>query len=85
MPLPAQYDKLIDSQVADMKNVGPRPGGSITAALFIQRFINGLPWAHIDMASTAWKPSSTVADHPERRHRLRRAAARPAGGRFYEG
>ena len=64
MPMPAQYDKNIDSAVADMKNVGPRPGGSITAALFIQRFVNGLPWAHLDIASTAWKPNSTVATIP---------------------
>jgi leucyl aminopeptidase len=64
MPLPPQYDKLIDSAVADMKNVGPRHGGSITAALFIKRFVNGLPWAHLDIASTAWKPGSTVPTIP---------------------
>ncbi len=64
MPLPAQYDRLIDSAVADMKNVGPRPGGSITAALFIQRFVDKTPWAHLDIASTAWKPNSTVATIP---------------------
>ena len=64
MPLPSQYDKLIDSNVADVKNLGPRYGGSITAAMFIKRFTNGLPWAHIDMASTAWKPNSTVATIP---------------------
>ena len=80
MPLPDQYDKLIESQVADMKNIGPRYGGSITAAMFIKQFTNGLAWAHIDMASTAWRPNSTVRDHPERRERLRRAPARPAGG-----
>ena len=51
MPLPAQYDKNIDSMIADMKNTGGRPGGSITAALFIQRFVNGVPWAHLDIAS----------------------------------
>ena len=64
LPMPPQYDKHIDSAVADMKNVGPRYGGSITAALFIQRFVNGLPWAHLDIASTAWKPNSTVATIP---------------------
>jgi len=64
MPLPAQYDKNIDSAVADMKNVGPRYGGSIPAALFIQRFIKNTPWAHLDIASTAWKPNSTVATIP---------------------
>jgi len=64
MPLPPQYDKLIESHIADMKNVGPRQGGSITAAMFIKRFTNGLPWAHIDMASTAWKPNSSVPTIP---------------------
>ena len=62
MPLAEPFDRLIDSPIADMKNVGPREGGSITAAQFIQRFIeNGLKWAHIDMAGKAWsdKPSST--------------------------
>jgi leucyl aminopeptidase len=58
MPLPSQYEKNLESHVADMKNVGPRHGGSITAALFIKKFTNGLAWAHIDMASTAWKPAS---------------------------
>jgi leucyl aminopeptidase len=37
-----------------MKNVGGRPGGSITAAQFIQRFVQGRPWAHLDIAGTAW-------------------------------
>jgi leucyl aminopeptidase len=64
MPLPPQYDKLIESAVADMKNVGPRHGGSITAALFIQKFVNGLPWAHLDIAPTAFKPGSTVPTSP---------------------
>ncbi|HLZ76435.1 leucyl aminopeptidase, partial [Phenylobacterium sp.] len=47
MPLPQAYDKNIDSMIADMKNTGGRPGGSITAAMFIQRFVNGVPWAHL--------------------------------------
>ena len=64
MPLPPQYEKNIDSAVADMKNVGPRHGGSITAALFIQRFVKDTPWAHLDIASTAWKPNSTVPTIP---------------------
>ena len=64
MPLGAAYDKLIDSPIADMKNVGPREGGSITAAQFIQRFVNkGTPWAHLDIAGMAWsnKPGATWA------------------------
>jgi leucyl aminopeptidase len=62
MPLAESFDRLIDSPIADMKNVGPREGGSITAAQFIQRFVeNGVRWAHVDMAGKAWadKPSST--------------------------
>ena len=62
MPLAEPFDRLIDSPIADMKNVGPREGGSITAAQFLQRFIeNGVKWAHIDMAGKAWadKPSAT--------------------------
>jgi leucyl aminopeptidase len=65
MPLPAAYDKNIDSMIADMKNTGGRPGGSITAAMFIQRFTNGVPWAHLDIASTAWKKPSAVPTIPE--------------------
>lgn len=54
MPLGDAYDKQIKSDIADMKNVGGRPGGSITAAQFIQRFVQGRPWAHLDIAGTAW-------------------------------
>ena len=55
MPLGEPFDRLIDSPIADMKNVGPREGGSITAAQFIQRFIeSGVKWAHVDMAGKAW-------------------------------
>ena len=54
MPLDEEYDKQIKSDIADMKNVGGRPGGSITAAQFIQRFVNGKPWAHLDIAGMAW-------------------------------
>jgi leucyl aminopeptidase len=54
-PLATAYDKLIDSPIADMKNVGPRNGGSITAAQFIQRFVDkGRPWAHLDIAGVVW-------------------------------
>jgi leucyl aminopeptidase len=62
MPLGEAFDRLIDSPIADMKNVGPREGGSITAAQFIQRIVDsGVKWAHIDMAGKAWsdKPGST--------------------------
>ena len=53
MPLGPAYDKLIDSRNADMKNIGGRFGGAITAAQFIQRFIKDTPWAHLDVAGTA--------------------------------
>jgi leucyl aminopeptidase len=54
-PLSPAYDKLIDSPIADMKNVGPREGGSITAAQFIQRFVDeGVKWAHLDIAGMVW-------------------------------
>jgi leucyl aminopeptidase len=53
MPLGPEYDKQIDSQFADMKNTGTRHGGSITAAQFLQRFVDGTPWAHLDIAGTA--------------------------------
>ncbi|NCP13060.1 MAG: leucyl aminopeptidase [Sphingomonadales bacterium] len=62
MPLGPNYDKLIDSPIADIKNVGPREAGSITAAQFLQRFIkNGTPWAHLDIAGMVWsnKPGHT--------------------------
>lgn len=61
-PVGPAYDKLIDSQIADIKNVGPRYGGSITAAQFLQRFIDkGVAWAHLDIAGTVWtdKPGPT--------------------------
>ena len=54
-PLAEAYDRLIDSQIADMKNVGPREAGSITAAQFLQRFVeDGVAWAHLDIAGMAW-------------------------------
>ena len=53
LPLTPEYDKLIDHDVADMKNIGGRNAGSITAAQFLQRFVNKVPWAHLDVAGTA--------------------------------
>ena len=54
-PLSEAYDRLIDSPIADMKNIGPREAGSITAAQFLQRFVeNDTPWAHLDIAGMAW-------------------------------
>jgi leucyl aminopeptidase len=62
LPLSDAYDKALASEIADMKNVGDRAGGSITAAQFLQRFVNDVPWAHVDIAGMAWskKDSPTV-------------------------
>ena len=59
MPLADAYDKMIDSDIADMKNIGGRDAGSITAAQFLQRFTNDVPWAHLDIAGMAWSSKDT--------------------------
>lgn len=62
MPLGKAYDKMIDSRFADMKNTGGRYGGSITAAQFLKRFVNDVPWAHLDVAGTAMdSPKSEIS------------------------
>ena len=66
LPIPAEYERHIDSPIADVKNMGNgRAGGSITAALFLQRFTNKVPWAHIDIASTAWVKGSQNPTVPD--------------------
>jgi leucyl aminopeptidase len=61
MPLGPEYDKLIDSKFADMKNTGGRAGGSITGAQFLQRFVDKTPWAHLDIAGTGFaSPQSDI-------------------------
>jgi leucyl aminopeptidase len=55
MPLDEEYDDALKSNFADMGNVGPRAGGSITAAMFLKRFTSKMRWAHLDIAGTAWK------------------------------
>ncbi len=59
MPLDPAYDKIIDSKFADVKNSGGRYAGSITAAQFLQRFVNDCPWAHLDVAGTAMGANTT--------------------------
>jgi leucyl aminopeptidase len=54
MPLFDDYFEQLKSDIADMTNVGGRPGGAITAAMFLKEFTGGLPWAHFDIAATAW-------------------------------
>ena len=63
MPLGPEYDKMIDSQFADVKNAGARNGGSITAAQFLQRFVDDTPWAHLDIAGTAMGAPKTDINH----------------------
>ena len=63
MPLHENYDKLIDYDIADMKNIGGREAGSITAAQFLKRFVGEVPWAHIDVAGTAMaSPKTDIND-----------------------
>jgi leucyl aminopeptidase len=59
MPLGDAYDRALDTDAADMKNIGGRDAGSITAAQFLQRFVNGVPWAHLDIAGTTWSKKDT--------------------------
>ncbi len=54
MPMGEDYDKDIDSEIADMKNIGGKGGGSIIGAQFLKRFVGDTPWAHLDIAGTAW-------------------------------
>jgi leucyl aminopeptidase len=54
MPLEEKYFEGLKSPIADMKNTGPRPGGSITAALFLKQFVKETPWAHLDVAGPVW-------------------------------
>ena len=54
LPLAEEYSKQIKSKVADIKNIGGRAAGTITAAAFLQKFVGDTPWAHLDIAGTAW-------------------------------
>lgn len=63
MPMGPKYDSLIASQIADMKNVGGRYAGAITAAQFLKRFVGDTPWAHLDIAGTGMaSPKSDISD-----------------------
>jgi len=55
LPLTKEYSKQIESQVADIKNTGGKPGGTITAAAYIEKFVGETAWAHLDIAGTAWE------------------------------
>jgi len=61
MPLGQAYDDLLKSRIADMKNIGGRPAGSVTAAQFLQRFVqDGVPWIHLDIAGVASVKAETA-------------------------
>jgi len=55
MPLDEEYGESLKSNFADVANVGGRPGGAVTAAMFLRRFTSKYPWAHLDVAGTAWR------------------------------
>jgi leucyl aminopeptidase len=59
LPLYDEFHEQIKSTHADVRNVGGRPGGAITAAAFLSNFVSGVPWAHIDIAGTAWTQDGT--------------------------
>jgi leucyl aminopeptidase len=67
MPLPKRHEKLIESDIADVKNHADSSlgGGAIVGAQFIQRFINNCPWAHLDISGTAWRNPSNIATVPD--------------------
>ena len=80
LPLASAYDKLLRSKIADMKNIGGPNAGSITAAQFLQRFVEKTPWVHLDIAGVAWQDSEQKAADPELGNRLGRADSGSAGG-----
>ena len=59
MPMTDDYEQQLKSNFADFANVGSREGGAITAACFLGKFTNGLEWAHLDIAGTAWRSGAT--------------------------
>ncbi|MDP8942062.1 MAG: leucyl aminopeptidase [Thermoproteota archaeon] len=59
LPLYEEFNEQIKSSIADIKNIGGRPGGAITAAAFLSNFTHGIPWIHIDIAGTAWTQEGT--------------------------
>lgn len=65
LPMFAEYREQLNSEIADIKNIGGKPGGSITAAKFLEEFVDHVPWAHFDIAGTAWidKPKRYYPQH----------------------
>ena len=62
LPMWDDYRELMKSDIADVKNAGGRPAGSISAGWFLREFVDGFPWAHLDIAGTAY----TERDEPGR-------------------
>jgi leucyl aminopeptidase len=66
LPLPVEYEGLLKSQIADLRNIGTtRYGGAITAGLFLQNFVGGRPWLHLDIAGPAWAEKDSVPHQPK--------------------
>ena len=59
LPLYDEFHEQLKSTYADMRNIGGKPGGAITAAAFLSNFVNGVPWVHVDIAGTAWTQEGT--------------------------
>ncbi|HKI61338.1 MAG TPA: leucyl aminopeptidase, partial [Mariprofundaceae bacterium] len=59
LPMYEEYQDQIKSKIADIKNIGGREAGTITAACFLSRFVDDVPWAHLDIAGTAWDMKGT--------------------------
>ncbi len=64
LPMYEEYQEQIKSKIADIKNVGGREAGTITAACFLSRFVDKVPWAHLDIAGTAWNMKGTELSSP---------------------
>jgi leucyl aminopeptidase len=65
MPMHPEYDVCLTSDVADMKNVGGREAGAISAAVFLRQFAGDLPWAHLDIAGTVWNSQGDMTQIPK--------------------
>lgn len=78
MPLDDEYQEQLNSNMADMQNIGGMPAGSVTASCFLSRFVEGYAWAHLDIAGTAWQtgkePNATGRPVPLLMHYLNRQA-----------
>jgi len=59
LPMYDEYQEQIKSEIADIKNTGGREAGTITAACFLSRCVDDIPWAHLDIAGTAWNMKGT--------------------------